>query len=240
MKGIILAGGLGTRLYPLTTVCNKHLLPIYNKPMIYYSIQTLVDVGITDIMLVTGGSNAGDFLRLLGNGREFGLNHINYSYQKGEGGIAEALGMAEHFANKDKVVVILGDNVIEKSIKQYAEDFAGQPQGAKILIKEVEDPERFGVPELKGSKIIKIEEKPKRPKSKYAVTGIYMYDSKVFNIIKTLRPSDRGELEITDVNNEYIKRGEMTFSVLDGWWTDCGTHESLLRANNLVAEKKKT
>ena len=235
MKGIILAGGLGTRLYPLTTVCNKHLLPIYNKPMIYYPIQALVDVGITDIMLVTGGSNAGEFLRLLGNGREFGLKHINYSYQKGEGGIAEALGMAEHFADKDKVVVMLGDNVIEKSIKQYVEDFARQPQGAKILIKEVEDPERFGVPELKGNKIIEIEEKPKKPKSKYAVTGIYMYDSKVFNIIKTLRPSGRGELEITDVNNEYIKRGEMTFSILDGWWTDCGTHDSLLRASNLVA-----
>ena len=235
MKGIILAGGLGTRLYPLTTVCNKHLLPIYNKPMIYYPIQALVDVGITDIMLVTGGSNAGEFLRLLGNGREFGLKHINYSYQKGEGGIAEALGMAQYFADKDKVVVMLGDNVIEKSIKQYVEDFARQPQGAKILIKEVEDPERFGVPELKGNKIIEIEEKPKKPKSKYAVTGIYMYDSKVFNIIKTLRPSGRGELEITDVNNEYIKRDEMTFSILDGWWTDCGTHDSLLRASNLVA-----
>lgn len=235
MKGIILAGGLGTRLYPLTTVCNKHLLPIYNKPMIYYPIQALVDVGITNIMLVTGGSNAGEFLRLLGNGREFGLKHINYSYQKGEGGIAEALGMAQYFADKDKVVVMLGDNVIEKSIKQYVEDFARQPQGAKILIKEVEDPERFGVPELKGNKIIEIEEKPKKPKSKYAVTGIYMYDSKVFNIIKTLRPSGRGELEITDVNNEYIKRDEMTFSILDGWWTDCGTHDSLLRASNLVA-----
>jgi len=236
MKGIILAGGLGTRLYPLTTVCNKHLLPIYNKPMIYYPIQALVDVGITDIMLVTGGSNAGEFLRLLGNGRGFGLKHINYSYQKGEGGIAEALGMAQYFADKDKVVVLLGDNVIEKSIKQYVEDFARQPQGAKILIKEVEDPERFGVPELKGNKIIEIEEKPKKPKSKYAVTGIYMYDSKVFNIIKTLKPSGRGELEITDVNNEYIKRDEMTFSILDGWWTDCGTHDSLLRASNLVAE----
>ena len=172
----------------------------------------------------------------LGNGREFGLKHINYSYQKGEGGIAEALGMAQYFADKDKVVVMLGDNVIEKSIKQYVEDFARQPQGAKILIKEVEDPERFGVPELKGNKIIEIEEKPKKPKSKYAVTGIYMYDSKVFNIIKTLRPSGRGELEITDVNNEYLKRDEMTFSILDGWWTDCGTHDSLLRASNLVAE----
>lgn len=237
MKGIILAGGLGTRLYPLTTVCNKHLLPIYNKPMIYYPIQALVDVGITNIMLVTGGSNAGEFLRLLGNGREFGLKHINYSYQKGEGGIAEALSMAEHFADKDKVVVMLGDNVIEKSIKQYVEDFVRQPQGAKILIKEVEDPERFGVPELKGNKIIEIEEKPKKPKSKYAVTGIYMYDSKVFDIIKTLRPSGRGELEITDVNNEYIKRDEMTFSILDGWWSDCGLPETLYRASSLIRDK---
>ena len=237
MKGVILAGGLGKRLEPLTRITNKHLLPVYGKPMIYYPIQALVDAGIKDILIVTGGNHAGEFLRLLGNGAEFGLKAINYTYQKGEGGIAEALGMAEHFADKDKVVVMLGDNVIEKSIKQYVEDFARQPQGAKILIKEVEDPERFGVPELKGNKIIEIEEKPKKPKSKYAVTGIYMYDSKVFDIIKTLRPSGRGELEITDVNNEYIKLGEMTFSVLDGWWTDCGTHDSLLRASNLMAGK---
>ena len=202
MKGVILAGGLGTRLYPLTTVYNKHLLPIFNKPMIYYPIQTLVDVGITDIMLVTGGSNAGEFLRLLGNGKEFGLKHINYTYQKGEGGIAEALGLAEHFADNGKIVVILGDNIIEKSIKQYVDDFIKQPKGAKILLKEVADSERFGVPELKGGKIINIEEKPKKPKSKYAVTGIYMYDARVFEIIKTLKPSGRGELEITDVNND--------------------------------------
>jgi len=237
MKGVILAGGLGKRLEPLTRITNKHLLPVYNKPMIYYPIQTLVDSGIKDILIVTGGNHAGEFLRLLGNGKEFGLKHINYTYQKGEGGIAEALGLAEHFVDNDKVAVVLGDNIIEKSIKQHVEDFRKQPKGAKILIKEVDDPERFGVPEIKGDKILDIEEKPKRPKSRYAVTGIYMYDARVFEIIKTLRPSDRGELEITDVNNDYISRGEMTFSMLDGWWTDCGTHESLLKASNLIAEK---
>ncbi|NQT75790.1 MAG: NTP transferase domain-containing protein [Candidatus Omnitrophica bacterium] len=235
MKGIILAGGLGKRLEPLTRITNKHLLPVYSKPMIFYPIQTLVDAGIKDILIVTGGNHAGEFLRLLGNGKEFGLKHINYTYQKGEGGIAEALGLAEHFVDKDKMVVILGDNIIEKSIRQYVDDFAKQPKGAKILLKEVEDPERFGVPELKGDKIIKIEEKPKKPKSRYAVTGIYMYDARAFDIIKTLKPSGRGELEITDVNNDYISHNEMTFAVLDGCWTDCGTHESLLRANNLIA-----
>ena len=205
--------------------------------MIYYPIQTLVDAGIKDILIVTGGNHAGEFLRLLGNGGEFGLKHINYTYQKGEGGIAEALGLAEHFVDNDRVVVILGDNIIEKSIKKHVSDFAKQPKGAKILIKEVEDPERFGVPEIKRDKIVNIEEKPKRPKSKYAVTGIYMYDQRVFEIIKTLKPSDRGEFEITDVNNDYIACKEMTFATLDGWWSDCGTYESLLRASNLVAEK---
>ncbi|MBU4589321.1 MAG: NTP transferase domain-containing protein [Candidatus Omnitrophica bacterium] len=239
MKGVILAGGLGKRLEPLTRITNKHLLPVYNKPMIYYPIQTLVEAGIKDILIVTGGAHAGEFLRLLGNGGEFGLKHINYTYQKGEGGIAEALGLAEHFVDNDKVVVVLGDNIIEKSIRQYVEDFEKQPKGAKILIKEVDDPERFGVPEIKGDKIINIEEKPKKPKSKYAVTGIYMYDARVFNIIKTLKPSGRGELEITDVINDYISRSEMTYSVLDGFWTDCGTHESLLKASNLIAEKER-
>ena len=239
MKGVILAGGLGRRLEPLTRITNKHLLPVYNKPMIYYPIEALVDAGIKDILIVTGGNHAGEFLRLLGNGKEFGLKHINYTYQKGEGGIAEALGLAEHFADNDKVAVILGDNIVEKSIKQYVEDFIKQPKGAKILLKEVDDPERFGVAEVEGNKISKIEEKPKRPKSKYAVTGIYMYDKRVFEIIKTLKPSDRGELEITDVNNDYISHGEMTFSILDGWWTDCGEHEALLNAACLVAEKKK-
>ena len=239
MKGVILAGGSGKRLEPLTRITNKHLLPVYDKPMIFYPIQTLVDAGIKDILIVTGGNHAGEFLQLLGNGKEFGLKHINYTYQKGEGGIAEALGLAEHFTDNDKVAVVLGDNIIEKSIKQHVEDFKKQPKGAKILIKEVDDPERFGVPELKGDKIVNIEEKPKRPKSKYAVTGIYMYDARVFEIIKTLKPSGRGEFEITDVNNDYISRSEMTYSALDGWWSDCGTHESLLKASNLVKEKVK-
>ncbi len=238
LKGIILAGGLGKRLYPLTKVTNKHLLPVYGKPMIYYPIQTLVDAGIKDILVVTGGNNAGEFLRLLGNGKEFGLKHINYTYQEGEGGIAEALRLAEHFADKDGIVVILGDNIIENSIRDCVNDFVKQKKGAKILLKEVEDPERFGVAELKGDKIVGIEEKPKKPKSKYAVTGIYMYDNRVFEIIRSLKPSGRGELEITDVNNAYIKDGELTYSVLDGWWTDAGTFESLLRANNLVAKRE--
>ncbi len=234
LRGVILAGGLGKRMDPLTRITNKHLLPVYCKPMIYYPIQTLVDAGIEDILIVTGGNNAGDFLRLLGNGSEFGLKHINYTYQRGEGGIAEALGLAEHFAHGEKIVVILGDNLIEKSIKKYVQDFRKQPCGAKVLLKKVQDPERFGVAEIKGNKIINIDEKPKKPKSDLAVTGIYMYDPKVFDIIRPLKPSKRGELEITDVNNEYIRSGKMTFDVLDGWWTDCGTFESLFRAGSLV------
>ena len=237
LRGVILAGGLGKRLDPLTRITNKHLLPVYCKPMIYYPIRTLVDAGIQDILIVTGGNNAGDFLRLLGNGTEFGLKHINYTYQRGEGGIAEALGLAEHFAHGEKIVVILGDNLIEKSIKKYVEDFRRQPGGAKVLLKKVPDPERFGVAEVRGKKIIKIEEKPKKPKSDLAVTGIYMYDARVFDIIKPLKPSKRGELEITDVNNEYIKSGGMTFDILDGWWTDCGTFESLFRAGSLVEKE---
>ncbi len=236
MKGVILAGGLGTRLYPLTKVTNKHLLPVYNKPMIYYPIQTLINAGIEDILIVTGGNHAGEFLRLLGNGKEFGLKHINYTYQEGEGGIAEALGLAEFFADGDKICVVLGDNIIEKNIRKAAEAFEAQKEGAKILLKEVPDPHRFGVPELKGNRILRIEEKPKAPKSKYAVIGIYFYDAKVFDIIKTLKPSNRGELEITDVNNRYIEEGTMTYDILEGWWTDAGTFESLLRANQLVAQ----
>ena len=236
LKGVILAGGLGKRLYPLTKITNKHLLPVYDRPMIYYPIQTLVDAGIRDILIVTGGNNAGDFLRLLGNGSEFGLNHINYTYQRGEGGIAEALDLAKHFAQGEKIIVILGDNLIEKSIKKYVDEFIGQPEGAKILLKKVPDPQRFGVARIKGDRIIDIKEKPKKPASDLAVTGIYMYDTKVFDIIRPLKPSRRGELEITDVNNEYINLGEMTFDVLDGWWTDCGTFESLFRANKLVED----
>lgn len=237
MKGVVLAGGLGTRLLPLTKVTNKHLLPIYNQPMIYYPIQTLVSAGIYEILIVTGGNNAGEFLRLLGNGREFGLQHINYTYQEGEGGIAEALGLAEHFVDGEPVVVILGDNVIDENIHNAVQRFHEQKNGAKIFLKEVQDPNRFGVAEIKDGRIISIEEKPVHPKTSYAVTGIYMYDADVFNIIQTLKPSDRGELEITDVNNTYIHRGEMTFEILEGWWTDAGTFDSLYRANCLVASK---
>ncbi len=237
IKGIILAGGLGKRLYPLTAAMNKHLLNVFNKPMVYYPIQTLVDAGIREIMLVTGGNNAGDFLRLLGSGKEFGLKHIEYTYQKGEGGIADALRLAEDFADGEKIVVILGDNIIEKPIKEYVQKFVKQKQGARLLIKKVPDPERFGVVEFGDSKILKITEKPKKPKTNYIVTGIYMYDAKVFDIIKTLKPSKRGELEITDVNNRYIKLGQLYYDILPGFWTDSGTFDSLLRANNLVARR---
>ena len=236
MKGVILAGGLGTRLDPLTRITNKHLLPIYDKPMIYYPIETLVNAGISDILIVTGGASAGDFLRLLGNGKAFGLKHINYTYQEGEGGIAEALRLAEHFADRQKLCVILGDNIIEGNIIKEVEAFRKQPKGAKILLKAVPDAQRFGVAEIRANRIVGIEEKPARPKSKYAVTGIYMYDRSVFDKIKVLQPSDRGELEITDVNNLYIQEGTMTFGLLEGWWTDAGTIDSLLRATNLVAE----
>jgi glucose-1-phosphate thymidylyltransferase len=236
MKGVILAGGLGTRLYPLTKITNKHLLPVHDKPMIYYPLCTLINAGIRDILIVTGGSDAGDFLRLLGNGNEFGLQHINYTYQEGEGGIAAALSLAEFFANQEKICVILGDNVIETNILTAVKAFEKQERGAKILLKEVPDPHRFGVAEIDGGKIVRIEEKPKAPRSKFAVIGIYLYDSAVFDIIKTLKPSARGELEITDVNNEYIRQSNLTFEILQGWWTDAGTFESLLRASNLVAK----
>ena len=236
MKGIVLAGGLGTRLHPLTKVTNKHLLPVYDKPMIYYPIQTLVNAGIDDILVVTGGNNAGDFLKLLGNGKDFHLKHVNYTYQEGEGGIAAALSLAEFFADNESICVVLGDNIIENNIISAVEAFKKQKNGAKILLKEVPDPQRFGVPEIQGNKIIGIEEKPGKPKSRYAVTGIYMYDNTVFDIIKPLKPSKRGELEITDVNNVYIQRGNMTYEILDGWWTDAGTFESLLSASNMVAE----
>ncbi|MDQ2710823.1 MAG: sugar phosphate nucleotidyltransferase [Acidobacteriota bacterium] len=234
MKGIVLAGGTGSRLLPLTKITNKHLLPIYDKPMVYYPIETLVEAGIQDLLIVTGGRNSGDFLRLLGNGKEFGLKHINYTYQEGEGGIAEALALAEHFAEKSKICVILGDNIIEGSIKQAVEDFKHQDRGAKVLLKEVHDAERFGVAEIQGDRILAIEEKPAKPKSNFAVTGIYMYDTTVFDKTRTLKPSARGELEITDVNNGYIQEGTMSFSHLEGWWTDAGTFDSLLRAAQLV------
>ncbi len=236
MKGVVLAGGTGSRLFPLTKITNKHLLPIYDKPMIYYPIRTLVDAGIRDILIVTGGRNAGDFLRLLANGKEFGLTHLDFTYQEGEGGIADALGLAEHFADGSKLCVILGDNLIEGSIREAADEFRRQERGAKILLKQVSDAERFGVAEIQDGRIVTIEEKPLRPKSNYAVTGIYMYDETVFDKIRTLVPSRRGELEITDVNNAYIREGAMTFHHLEGWWTDAGTFDSLLRASNLVAQ----
>jgi glucose-1-phosphate thymidylyltransferase len=236
MKGVILAGGLGTRLDPMTRVTNKHLLPVYDRPMIYYPIQQLVHAGLTRILIVTGGDHAGDFLRLMGNGRDFGLRHLDYTYQEGEGGIAEALGLAEHFADGDKVCVILGDNVFQKPLAPHVEAFRRQEEGARILLKEVDDPERFGVAELDGDKVVGIEEKPARPKTPYAVTGCYFFDNRVFDIIRTLEPSERGELEITDVNNDYITRGEMSFGMVEGWWTDAGTVASLHRAGRLVAE----
>ena len=236
MKGVVLAGGLGTRLLPLTRITNKHLLPVFDRPMIFYPLQTLINAGIRDILLVTGGPHAGDFLRLLGNGHEFGLTHLNYAYQEGEGGIAAALALAEHFAEGERMCVILGDNLIEGSIARSVARFRRQPRGARIILKEVADANRFGVVELRGGRVVSIEEKPARPKSSYAVTGIYMYDAHVFDVIRTLRPSARGELEITDVNNWYLGRGELRCEILDGWWTDAGTFESLHRAGNLVAE----
>jgi glucose-1-phosphate thymidylyltransferase len=236
MKGVVLAGGTGSRLSPLTKITNKHLLPVYDKPMIYYPIETLVDAGIHEILIVTGGRNSGDFLRLLGNGKQFGA-HLNYTYQEGEGGIAAALELAEHFAHGDSICVILGDNIVECSIRSAVDAFKRQQSGARILLKEVLDAERFGVAEILGDRIIGIEEKPSRPKSHYAVTGIYMYDPTVFEKIHTCIPSSRGELEITDVNNAYIAEGAMSFSYLEGWWTDAGTFDSLLRAATLVADK---
>ncbi len=238
MKGIVLAGGTGSRLFPLTKITNKHLLPIYNRPMIYYPIQTLVDAGVRDIMIVTGGRNSGDFLRLLANGKEFGLKHINYTYQEGEGGIADALGLAQHFADGQKICVVLGDNIIEHDIREAVETFQAQESGAHILLKEVPDAERFGVAEVSGGKVIGIEEKPKRPKSNLAVTGIYMYDASVFDKIHTLVPSHRGELEITDVNNAYIAAGDLRYDILSGWWTDAGQFESLFHASQLIAAQR--
>ena len=235
MRGVVLAGGLGTRLLPMTKVTNKHLLPVYDRPMIYYPLQTLANAGVEEVMLVTGGNSAGDFLRLLGNGKEFGLKRLNYTYQEGEGGIADALRLAEHFADGEPVCVMLGDNIIEGNIRAAAQSFREQKTGAKILLKEVKDPQRFGVPVLEGRRVVRIEEKPANPRSSYAVTGIYFYDAAVFEIIRTLKPSGRGELEITDVNNAYIASGTLTWDVLDGWWTDAGTVESLHLAGQLVS-----
>ncbi|MCC6221849.1 MAG: NTP transferase domain-containing protein [Deltaproteobacteria bacterium] len=236
MKGVILAGGLGSRLQPCTLVTNKHLLPVYDRPMIYYPLQSLINAGITDILIVTGGQFAGDFLKLLGNGKAFGLEHLNYTYQEGEGGIADALSLAEYFAGGDLMCVILGDNLIQGNITKAVSDFSRQGKGAKILLKEVQDASRFGVAEIVDGKVVNIVEKPKVPKSNLAVTGIYFYDRQVFDWIRALEPSARGELEITDVNNLYLKEGSLTYDVLEGWWTDAGTFESLHRAAHLVAE----
>jgi len=237
MKGIVLAGGLGSRLRPCTLVTNKHLLPVYDLPMVYYPIKTLINLGITEIMIVTGGAFAGDFLKLLGNGKDFGLRHLDYTYQEGEGGIAEALALCEYFVKGDSVCVALGDNIIENNIAGAARKFvAAGNKGATVVLKEVPDPQRFGVAEVKGDRIVGIVEKPKNPVSSMAVTGFYFYDNKVFDFIRKCNRSARGELEITDVNNMYIARNELMFETLTGWWTDAGTFPSLHRASNLVAE----
>ncbi|AJY74598.1 sugar phosphate nucleotidyltransferase [Paenibacillus beijingensis] len=233
MKGIILAGGTGSRLYPLTKVTNKHLLPVGKYPMIFHSIAKLKECDITDILIVTGKEHMGDVVSLLGSGKDFGVT-FTYKVQDEAGGIAQALGLAEQFVCGDQMVVILGDNVFADSIAPYVHNFREQRNGAKILIQEVHDPQRYGVPELDGERIVSIEEKPKQPKSSYAVTGIYMYDSRVFEIVRTLKPSARGELEITDVNNAYISSKELSYDILKGWWTDAGTHASLTLANELA------
>jgi len=238
MKGVVLAGGLGTRLRPLTTITNKHLLPVYNKPMVYYPIEMLVEAGITDIMIVTGGNSAGDFLRLIGNGEDFGLSRINYAYQKGEGGIAEALGLAREFVGNDRVVVALGDNILQNRIKKGVDAFAKQQRGSRIFLKQVDHPWEYGIAEVEGNKIKRVIEKPKNPPSDLAVIGVYMYPPDVFDIIATLAPSARGELEVTDINNVYIQRGEMEYEIIEGWWLDAGeNHQALLRANLTVARQ---
>jgi len=238
MKGVVLAGGLGTRLRPLTTITNKHLLPVYNKPMVYYPIEMLVEAGITDIMIVTGGNSAGDFLRLIGNGEDFGLSRINYAYQKGEGGIAEALGLAREFVGNDRVVVALGDNILQNGIKKGVDAFAKQQRGSRIFLKQVDHPWEYGIAEVEGNKIKRVIEKPKNPPSDLAVIGVYMYPPDVFDIIATLAPSARGELEVTDINNVYIQRGEMEYEIIEDWWLDAGeNHQALLRANLTVARQ---
>jgi len=238
MKGVILAGGTGSRLFPITKVTNKHLLPVYNKPMIYYPIECMVKAGIEEVLLVTGGNNSGEFIRLLGNGREFGLKNLNYTYQDGAGGIAQALGLAEHFAEADSICLILGDNIVEYSIKDCCRRFRHQGQGAKILLSPVENPKAYGVAEMEGDRVLRIVEKPQNPKSNWAVIGIYFYDKNVFDIVRQLKPSARNELEITDVNNAYIERGDMTADKISGMWADAGENiDFYLKACNLVAEK---
>ncbi len=236
LRGVILAGGTGSRLMPLTKVTNKHLLPIGQKPMIYYPIEKLTAVGISEILIVTGVEHMGDVVSLLGSGKGFKCK-FTYKVQDEAGGIAQALGLAENFANAGKLAVILGDNIFEANLKKYADKFLAQKAGARLLLKQVPDPKRFGVAQISGNKVTGIEEKPKKPKSDYAVTGIYFYDSAVFEIIRTLKPSGRGELEITDVNNAYISNGRLEYDIIEGWWSDAGTFESLKRVNELVAQE---
>lgn len=238
MKAVILAGGTGSRLHPLTLVTNKHLLPVYDRPMIYFAVEQLVGAGLDRIMVVTGGNDAGDFLRLLGNGSQFGLKHIDYAYQSRPGGIAEALGLAEHFAGGDPIAVLLGDNIFERSVRPIVEAFRRDPSGARIALAALDDPRPYGVPVLEGDRIVRIEEKPSVAPSGYAVTGLYLYEPSVFDVLRTLVPSGRGELEITDVNNHYIACGELRYDILAGYWADCGESiEALRRAGNLVAER---
>jgi len=236
LRGVVLAGGTGSRLMPLTKVTNKHLLPIGRKPMIYYPIEKLTSIGIEEILIVTGIEHMGDVVSLLGSGKDFGCR-FTYKVQDEAGGIAQALGLAENFAHDHHLIVILGDNIFQASLKGYADEFIAQKTGARILLKQVPNPQRFGVAKLANGRIINVEEKPEKPKSDYAVTGIYFYDLSVFDIIRTLKPSARGELEITHVNDVYIKKGQLAYDILDGWWTDAGTFESLIRANELVQKE---
>lgn len=238
VKGVILAGGIGLRLSPLTDVTNKHLLPIYKKPMIFYPIEKLVQAGLTEIMIVTGGPHAGHFLKVLGNGRKFGLKDIHYTYQEGEGGIAAALALTENFADGGRVVAVLGDNLFQQDLKPGLFRFMDQSEGARVFLKEVSDPERFGVAEVRGDQVIGTEEKPKNPKSNLAVTGVYMFDNRVFDIIRTMKPSARGEMEVTDIINDYIRRQKLGWEKLNGWWTDAGTFDTLLRANQIIAQSE--
>jgi len=236
LRGVVLAGGTGLRLKPLTKVTNKHLLPVGHKPMIYYPIEKLTSIGIEQILIVTGVEYMGDVVGLLGSGREFNCQ-FTYKVQDEAGGIAQALGMAEGFSNNKPLAIILGDNIFQANLKKYADKFIAQKNGARLLLKKVPNPQRFGVAQISDTRVIRIDEKPKKPESDYAVTGIYFYDATVFDIIRTLKPSGRGELEITDVNNAYIARGQLAYDILDGWWTDAGTFESLSKANELVAKE---
>jgi glucose-1-phosphate thymidylyltransferase len=237
MKGVILAGGTGSRLFPLTKVTNKHLLPVYDRPMIYYPLECMAKAGIEEVLLVTGGNNSGDFIRLLGNGRDFGLKDLNYTYQDGAGGIAQALGLAEHFAGGDSICLILGDNILEYTIREATRKFIQQEDGAKILLAQVENPRAYGVAEMDGERVVSIVEKPKEPKSNWAVIGIYFYDRNVFDIVRKLKPSARNELEITDVNNAYIERGQMTYDKVHGMWADAGENiDFYLKACNTISK----